>query len=64
MDVAGVYHSHPESPAKPSSEDNRLAYDASISYVIVSLANGKEDIKSFRLLEKDLKPEEIEWIGS
>ena len=47
-DLCAVYHSHPQTPARPSDEDIKLAYDSSISYVIVSLADGQEDIKSFK----------------
>ena len=38
LKLAGIYHSHPETPARPSEEDIRLAYDPEVSYVIVSLA--------------------------
>lgn len=33
----GNWHSHPESPSRPSDEDKRLAYDSSASYMILSL---------------------------
>ena len=33
----GNWHSHPESPSRPSEEDKRLAYDRSASYLILSL---------------------------
>lgn len=33
----GNWHSHPESPSRPSEEDKRLAYDSSASYLILSL---------------------------
>ena len=33
----GNWHSHPESPSRPSQEDKRLAYDSSASYLILSL---------------------------
>src|SRR5512139_4003661 len=34
LTVKGVYHSHPATPARPSQEDLRLAYDPGLSYVI------------------------------
>ena len=37
----GNWHSHPESPSRPSEEDKRLANDSSASYLILSLE--KED---------------------
>lgn len=35
--LLGNWHSHPETPARPSEEDKRLAYDKEASYLIVSL---------------------------
>ena len=34
----GNWHSHPESPSRPSEEDKRLAYDSNARYLILSLA--------------------------
>lgn len=33
----GNFHSHPESPSRPSEEDKRLAYDSTVNYLILSL---------------------------
>ncbi|MCR5603138.1 MAG: M67 family metallopeptidase [Lachnospiraceae bacterium] len=33
----GNWHSHPETPSRPSEEDKRLANDSSASYLILSL---------------------------
>lgn len=33
----GNFHSHPESPSRPSEEDKRLAYDRTASYMIISV---------------------------
>lgn len=35
----GNWHSHPESPSRPSEEDKRLAHDSTASYLILSLEN-------------------------
>ncbi|MGN0662072.1 MAG: M67 family metallopeptidase [Faecalibacterium sp.] len=35
----GNWHSHPESPSRPSAEDKRLAFDSKASYLILSLAD-------------------------
>lgn len=35
--LIGNFHSHPESPSRPSEEDKRLAYDSSMEYLILSL---------------------------
>ena len=57
--VAAVYHSHPETPARPSGEDIALAYDPTISYVIVSLADEVPYAKSFRIQKGEVTPEEF-----
>lgn len=60
---AAVYHSHPETPARPSEEDIRLAYDPEMSYVIVSLAGTEPSVKSFRIRNGKVDPEKIEIIN-
>lgn len=62
LDIAAVYHSHPVSPARPSQEDIRLAYDSSISYVIVSLAGQKNEVRSFRIKDSKIETENIEVV--
>lgn len=47
-----IYHSHPETPARPSEEDIRLALTPGVSYLIVSLAGAAPEVKSYRI-EKD-----------
>jgi proteasome lid subunit RPN8/RPN11/TusA-related sulfurtransferase len=39
LEMLAIYHSHPESPARPSEEDIRLAVTPNVVYVIVSLQN-------------------------
>src|SRR5690349_1325521 len=36
-DMVAIYHSHPESPARPSQEDIRLALTPHVSHLIVSV---------------------------
>ena len=60
--LCGVYHSHPETPARPSDEDIRLAYDPNLSYVIVSLSGGEPVVKSYLIEKGKVKPEDIEII--
>lgn len=46
----GNWHSHPESPSRPSEEDKRLAYDSKASYMILSLMDkGAPVLNSFRI---------------
>lgn len=60
LEIIANYHSHPESPARPSNEDIRLAFDPNISYVIVSMAADFPDIKSFRIKNGEVEGEEIQ----
>ena len=39
LDLVANYHSHPETPARMSTEDLRLANDSSIVYLIYSVAD-------------------------
>lgn len=46
----GNWHSHPESPSRPSEEDKRLAYDSTASYMILSLMdNDNPVLNSFKI---------------
>ncbi|MDR3160044.1 MAG: M67 family metallopeptidase [Spirochaetaceae bacterium] len=45
--LLGNFHSHPATPARPSEEDIRLAFDPALSYVIVSLKDAEPLMKSF-----------------
>lgn len=48
----GNWHSHPETPSRPSAEDVRLAYDPAASYLILSLeAEDFPTLNAFRIRE-------------
>jgi [CysO sulfur-carrier protein]-S-L-cysteine hydrolase len=49
LDIIANYHSHPMTPARPSEEDIRLAFDPNILYVIVSLADVLPVVKAYRI---------------
>lgn len=55
LEVVGVMHSHPSSPAWPSDTDLRdaAAYDPSglFVHVIVSLASASPDVQAFRIVD-------------
>lgn len=56
----GNWHSHPESPSRPSEEDKRLAYDSRASYMILSLMNRDEPVlNSFKISGSDAEKEEL-----
>lgn len=59
MKLRAVYHSHPETPARASQEDIRLAYDPEISYVIISLAEAAPAVRSFRIRNGEATPEPL-----
>lgn len=63
LEMLAVYHSHPESPARPSEEDIRLALTPGISHVIISLLDaGQPVLKSFKIAAGVVTPEEVEVI--
>ncbi len=54
LQVAAVYHTHPETPARPSVEDIRLAHDPGMVYVIVSLMAGVEPVRAFKIKQGEV----------
>ncbi len=62
LEICAVYHSHPVSPARPSQEDIKLAYDPEISYFIVSLAEGKEDVRAFSIKDNEVSEINLEVV--
>jgi len=50
LEMLAIYHSHPETPARLSAEDIRLALTPNVTYVILSLqsTNGSA-IKGFQI---------------
>ena len=56
----GNWHSHPESPSRPSDEDKRLAYDSGASYMILSLMDiDKPVLNSFKIQGDNAEKEEL-----
>lgn len=57
----GNWHSHPESPSRPSDEDKRLAYDSKASYMILSLMDRNAPVlNSFKIEGTDAEKELLE----
>jgi len=59
LDLIGVYHTHPATPARMSKEDIRLANDTNIVYLIYSLT--EDVIRAFKV-DKDKNVSEIEVV--
>jgi proteasome lid subunit RPN8/RPN11 len=49
LKILAVYHSHITTPARPSSEDIKLANDPDLSHVIVSLSGNTNAVRSYRI---------------
>lgn len=61
--MIGNFHSHPESPSRPSKEDKRLAFDKDLSYFILSLMDkNKPVLKSFKITGDLVSEEEIKIV--
>lgn len=56
----GNWHSHPESPSRPSEEDKRLAFDSKASYMILSLMDRENPVlNSFKITGDTAEKEEV-----
>lgn len=50
LEMLAIYHSHPETPARPSAEDIKLALTPDVVYVILSLQGNKGPVvKGFEI---------------
>jgi proteasome lid subunit RPN8/RPN11 len=54
-----IYHSHPAFPAYPSARDIEQAYFPDALYLIVSLAQEEPEIRAFRIVEGEVREEEL-----
>ena len=53
LEMLAICHSHPETPARPSAEDIRLAFTPDVIYVIVSLQDEDAPVVKGFLIEDD-----------
>ncbi len=61
-ELLGIYHSHPRSPTPvPSETDVRLAYYPSAIYFIIGLGSNTENLRAFRISERDASWEQVEY---
>ncbi len=54
LEMLAIYHSHPETPSRPSKEDIRLAFTPDVIYVIVSLQEAENPVaKGFLIKDNE-----------
>jgi proteasome lid subunit RPN8/RPN11 len=58
-DLSAIYHSHTASPAYPSQTDISLASYPDAIYLIVSLADGEEPLRGFRIVDSTVDEVEL-----
>jgi len=58
--ILANWHSHPETPSRPSPEDIRLAHDPSIRYAILSLHEGVH-LNSFAIVNGEVTDKEVHF---
>ena len=63
-EMFGNWHSHPESPSRPSEEDKRLAHDSGADYLILSLQDKDYPVlNAFRIKNHtEVSIEEIQYV--
>jgi proteasome lid subunit RPN8/RPN11 len=59
----GNWHSHPESPSRPSVEDIKLAFDSKASYMILSLMAKEAVLNSFHIENGEVTKEDLRIIS-
>jgi len=57
--LLGNFHSHPETPARPSEEDIKMFYDSKASYLILSLAEESPVLKAFGVKDGEAIRQEL-----
>ncbi|MDD5476838.1 MAG: M67 family metallopeptidase [Candidatus Omnitrophica bacterium] len=62
LEICAVYHSHPASPALPSQEDVKLAYDPDMSYFIISLAGCNGQVRAFSIKSGEVSEINLEVV--
>lgn len=62
LDIVGIWHSHPDHPARPSITDLEAAWEG-YSYLIIRVtAAGAQDFRSWRLHDSLFREERVETI--
>src|SRR5262245_33422784 len=56
IDILAVYHSHPNSRAKPSVTDREWNYSSDVANLIISLAVEPPEVKCWKINDDNLTP--------
>jgi proteasome lid subunit RPN8/RPN11 len=60
LELLGIYHSHPSSPATPSDKDMEQAYYPEVAYILISLADPAEaQVRAFRINAEGVTEEDL-----
>ena len=60
LELIGIYHSHPSSPAVPSDRDVEQAHYPEVSYILISLADPAEaQVSAFRITTEGVTEEDL-----
>ena len=59
LDIVGIYHSHPATPARPSDEDIKLAHYPGIIYLIISLKEEQKSVRAFNIRDGQVAEESL-----
>lgn len=62
LKVVANWHSHPSTPSRPSQEDIRLAFDPTIDYFILSLADEEPVLNAFRIRQGEVEKLPLEIV--
>ena len=60
--LLGNWHSHPQTPARPSEEDIRLAHDSKASYLILSLSGSEPILNAYHIADGQAEREPIRFV--
>jgi proteasome lid subunit RPN8/RPN11 len=64
LELLGVYHSHPHSPALPSPADIMRAFYPTIAFFIISLLNGeKPELRAFEIVKRKVKEKKFKVLA-
>ena len=61
--LLGVYHSHPRTPAYPSSADVEMAFYPEAVYFIISL-EPRVELRAFRILDSEIETVQVSIVES